>query len=665
MLIVFQYSLIMRIMNIKMKIRTKMLISILGAVVLIYSVSIGFISMKIKNDTYKEATKYIDAFISENANIATGEFNADMITVRTLAQSFVNYDIYPKGKRAEIVRSMYQGVFDKNPQFYALWDSWELSEIDPTWKLPYGRYVENFWREGDKVSVTNEFKNLDGDSGDYERIKREAIESAEEPYFYSYTKNKEDEILMSSFISPIVKNGKYIGVVGIDISLEYFQKRIESLKPFKDSYAFLISNNGIIIAHPNKDFINKSVEEVYKNDEIATRTKMEIQRGNNFNFIRNHYKLGVPSYFSFAPIKIGQSKTPWSMGIAIPVDTILLKVNDSINRTILIGLVGLLLIILIVWFIAHYITQPLVKVANYARLCSKGDYSHSIDISREDEIGDLANALKEMTSSFVEISEIAKKISGGDLTTQMEDHLTNKEGDLVKSFKEMIGKLRSIIKEISSSTDELLQTASSLNNNSVKINEGGNDQESFSIEVNKSMNEIENISVQAVNHVAEGVEKVSSTVSSLKGIISKTKVIEDIYIKTNFISLNAAVEAARAGDHGRGFAVVAKEIQKLAEQSKIAVTDIDHISKGSIIIAEESLKSLETIVREIQQTSSYIKRIIDSEDHSKRNGSTNLVRLKEITDENLRISKDIASNAESLASNATNLKSLINYFRIN
>jgi methyl-accepting chemotaxis protein len=178
------------------------------------------------------------------------------------------------------------------------------------------------------------------------------------------------------------------------------------------------------------------------------------------------------------------------------------------------------------------------------------------------------------------------------------------------------------------------------------------------------MNRIELISAQAEADVTAGANQVDSTVNSLKGIINKTKVIGDIYTKTNFIALNAAVEAARAGEHGRGFAVVAQEIQKLAEQSRLAATDIDNLSKDSIKIAEDSLKSLQTIVLEMQQTSVFIKKIIDSSEKGGHSRTIDLIRLKEITEENMQVSESVADNATVLANNARNLMHSIKFFTI-
>lgn len=652
-------------MAIKLKIRSKLLLSILSTTVIIFFTSISIIWIKTKKNAINDATKYVDSYISENANITMGNLNSDMLIVRTLAQSFSNYTDLPANKREEIVHNLYKGVFEANPQFHALWDSWELSSIDSTWKLDHGRFLENFWRDGSAIKNSTELRNLDGDSGDYARIKKEQLESAEEPYYYSFTGNKEDEILMTSFISPIFKNKKYVGIVGVDISLQHFQEYIKELNPYTGSYAFLISNKGVVIAHENETYINKTLKEIYKNKELATSAILNIQQGESFKMTKKGYESDDTYYYSFSPIKIGQSKTPWSLGIAVPTKTLYTEASQSIRYAIVVGVFGLLLIIIIVWIIAHSITKPLIKVANYAKLCGQGDFSAELNINRSDEIGELAEVLKKTTASFMEIIELAQKISQGDLSSEMENNLSDKNGGLMISLKQMVEKLRTLIQEIATSTHEILNTSRLLHDNSQLITQGAVKQEQFTTEVNQSMNNIESISSQALTNVKEGTHKVSSTVTSLKGIINKTKVIEDIYSKTNFIAINASVEAARAGEHGKGFAVVATEIQKLAEQSKIAAADIDYISKNSIITAEESLNSLQNIVSEIQQTSSYIKQIINSKANGGTDKNSDLNMLQEITNGNIDVSKNILGNAELLATNAKNLNDLINQFKIN
>lgn len=650
-------------MALKLKIRTKLLLSILSTVLIIYTVSLLFIWIKTRNNAYKDATRYIDAYVSEKASMARGDFNSDMLIVRTLAQSFSNYKQWPPDSRQSFVRNLYKGVFEENPQFFALWDSWELKEIDPEWNLTHGRYVENFWRDGAVVKNMNELKNLEGDNGDYARIKKEQKESVEEPYYYSYTGNKEDEILMTSFISPIFSEGRYTGIVGVDISLEFFQEKIHAISPYKNSYAFLISNKGVFIAHPEKEFINKNLNDVYENKADAKTAMDKIKQGQAFSMVSQHYKLGQESYFSFAPIQIGDDDETWAIGVAVPVKVLLQQATKSIQYAIIIGVLGLVLIVLIVWLIAHNITQPIAKVAAYAKHCSNGDFSQTINIKRSDEIGDLATTLQETAASFVEIADLAKNIAKGNLSVEVEQGLSSRDGDLVVSLRKMVRQLREMIKELSESTGHIALTAEQLNQNAHKIARGAGEQESFTTEVNRSMNTIGKISNQAAKNINTGTQKVGDTVVSLKGIIEKTRIIEDIYSRTNFIALNAAVEAARAGEHGKGFAVVASEIQKLAEQSKQAASEIDAISNDSIVIAESSLKSLELIVGEIQKTSELLNDIIGLENLDVEKSSINLTRLNKISNQNHSISGSIIQNAETLNEKARKLSDMIGFFK--
>ena len=125
------------------------------------------------------------------------------------------------------------------------------------------------------------------------------------------------------------------------------------------------------------------------------------------------------------------------------------------------------------------------------------------------------------------------------------------------------------------------------------------------------------------------------------------------------------MEAARAGEYGKGFAVVAKEIQNLAEQSKLAANDIDDLSHSSIEKAQDSIKNLKRIIDEIQKTSELIKEINSSEsDRKSKNGHSNIIKLKEITSSNLLVSNEISKNAQELSERTEVLNELLNFFQI-
>ncbi|MBN1952814.1 MAG: methyl-accepting chemotaxis protein [Bacteroidales bacterium] len=647
-------------MSIKLNIRSKMLLSIMSTVIIISSISIGYISYEFRTKAFKDAKDYIDANAREHASRAMAEFNSDMDVIRTLTQAFANYKNLPAEKRADIHRDMYEYVFINNPQFYGIWDSWELSVLDPEWKLPTGRYVEEFWREGDSIHNNNTLKSLDGDNTDYGRLKREKLESIEEPYYYSYTGNKEDEILMTSFICPILVDSIFTGVVGTDITLDRFQEEINSIHPFENSIAFLISNQGILITHPDTAYINKPVTEILNDKRIISK----IKAGKSFSFIYEN-KDKTKSYVSFAPIIVGNTPTPWSIGIAVPLDVILSEANSSISFTLIIGSIGLLLILILVWFIAYSITRPLQHVVKYAKSCSQGKLDAEIGIVREDEIGEMANALKVSTNYFREVIDLANQISKGNLSNEVIRSLDSKEGDLIHSLKVMVMQLKQITENIKSSTAGIMKVSENLIVNAEKINQGASQQEKFTDDLSQSMIKIEEISANATRNIIAGADHVNGTVDSMKDVVGKTKIIESIYSRTNFIAINAAVEAARAGEYGRGFAIVAKEIQSLAEQSKLAADDIDDISNQSIGKAQDSIRNLRRIIDDIQKTSDLIKTLTSPEsDLKSQNGHSNISKLQEITSDNLMISNEISKNAQELARRTEVLNELLNFFQV-
>jgi methyl-accepting chemotaxis protein len=173
--------------------------------------------------------------------------------------------------------------------------------------------------------------------------------------------------------------------------------------------------------------------------------------------------------------------------------------------------------------------------------------------------------------------------------------------------------------------------------------------------------------VKAATDISEGNRSVAQTVTSMKTIADKIKIIGEIARQTNILALNAAVEAARAGEHGRGFAVVAAEVRKLAERSHNAAAEIDALSKSSVDVAEKSGKLLESIVPDIQRTSNLVQEIsASSQEQSESSNQVNnaLQQLNQIVQQNAANAEEMASSSEELAAQADSLKDLVSFFKI-
>jgi methyl-accepting chemotaxis protein len=152
----------------------------------------------------------------------------------------------------------------------------------------------------------------------------------------------------------------------------------------------------------------------------------------------------------------------------------------------------------------------------------------------------------------------------------------------------------------------------------------------------------------------------------MKKIAEKITIVGEIADKTDLLAINAAIEAARAGDQGNGFAVVAAEVRKLAENSQMAAKEIDELSKSSVKIADESGKLLQKIVPDIQKTAVLVQEIAAAsiEQNSGASQVNNaVVQLSAVTQKNASASEEMSSSAEELASQAEQLQEIIAFYK--
>jgi len=153
----------------------------------------------------------------------------------------------------------------------------------------------------------------------------------------------------------------------------------------------------------------------------------------------------------------------------------------------------------------------------------------------------------------------------------------------------------------------------------------------------------------------------------MKDIADKIKIISEISFQTNILALNAAVEAARAGEYGKGFAVVASEVRKLAERSKIAADEIDHLSKSSLGMTQETGQILEQLIPEILKTSKLVQEIASAsvEQNSGADQINSAIQqLNNVTQQNAATAEQMATSSEELYSRAEQLNELVSFFTL-
>ncbi len=319
------------------------------------------------------------------------------------------------------------------------------------------------------------------------------------------------------------------------------------------------------------------------------------------------------------------------------------KMEKSFRNFPKIILVTTIVIILIFIFVIIYInntvTSPIKRSVAFAKSIEEGDLTVSVNISQNDEIGDLALSLSNMAGKL----------------NEMVSSLTKSSNFISMTSNEITGKSKELVNGANSQASSSEELASSMEEMTTNIQQNS-----------EYSRETEAISISAAKKSEDVGEATKISLTSIHSIAEKIGIINDIAFQTNILALNAAVEAARAGKHGKGFAVVAAEVRKLAERSKVSAEEIEKLSKSSVDATERAQELVNKVIPEIEKTSKLVQEITAAS--NEQNSGTSQVNnalqsLNQITQQNAALFQSLADDAENLSNQADVLNSITGYFK--
>lgn len=511
---------------------------------------------------------------------------------------------------------------------------------------------------------------------------------------------------------PIERNGRVVGALAGRRDGNTLSEMIKDTKYGEYGYAYMVNNEGTIVAHRNRDFVlnqlNPIVEkEVNKDYEsVADLLEIALRRESGVETYRFE---GNDLYAGYAPIE----GTDWNLIITANTDEVLSAIPVMRNRILLAVGIILIMSIIFTYAIGSSISKPIVLAVEHANNIAHLDITKDIGkefLMKNDEVGDLARGLQYLTENLRDILRQINSSSEQVTTTSEELTATTQQSavaseDVARTADEIargaaeqaenteLGTSKAIV--LGQIIEKDLEHMKELNVATAKVTEV----------VEEGLREIEKLSQitdESNNASMEIHEVILKTNESSKRIGEASNLIASIAEQTNLLALNAAIEAARAGEAGRGFAVVAEEIRKLAEESTRSTQSIDEIvielqsnsqdavktmervstiadeqtgsvmnNKGKYILIADAMKEAEAAVSILNDSSENMGKsrdeILDSLQNLSAIAEENSASTQQVTasmEEQTAAIGEIARASESLATLAQDLHAIIERFKV-
>lgn len=369
---------------------------------------------------------------------------------------------------------------------------------------------------------------------------------------------------------------------------------------------------------------------------------------------------------------------------------------------IMIGVFSLVILACVIslsFYIIKSITKPVKEMEHAMKKLSVGELNVDVTYTSKDELGSLAGSMRQMVAElkkYIEnIAYVTEEISHGNMAVSMDVEYQNDFAPIRNSMEKITSSLNDTLSQISASSQQVAAGSEQMSSGAQELAQGATEQASSSEELAASIAEISQRVQQNAGYSQRASADMSETIKEIQmgnvqmkklvGAMSKIadtsseiekiiKAIEDIAFQTNILSLNAAVEAARAGSAGKGFAVVADEVRNLASKSAAAAKDTTDLIQSTIEAIEAGDKMVaetERALGNISQKAGAVAKLVDeiAESSSSQASSieqinTGINQISSVIQSNSATSEESAASSEELSAQAAMLQTLVSRFKL-
>lgn len=463
----------------------------------------------------------------------------------------------------------------------------------------------------------------------YQATKSSHQSSFTEPYNDAFTK----ELLITA-TAPVMTGG-FKGIVGGDLNLKTLSDTLNKIDFKGLGHAFLIDQQGKILAHPESGLANKNLSELY-GQPVKINTDLQpvtTEKG--------------PRILSFHALP-GIDSINWYVAIDVDTDKAYASLYDFRNSVIISTLLVALLTSLVLWLVLKQVTQPLFQLRNalFDIAQGEGDLTQRLPVTGTDKFGQVATAFNAFVGNIHGLIE--------DFRGSAENLMT-----MVRTMKSVSEQSRKECAKQQQETDMVAAAVSEMSSAAQEIAshaQGAADAAQDADREGSQAGRVVQDAIQSIHHLAKEIQSTTDVITELEtdvtNISSMVDVIRGIAEQTNLLALNAAIEAARAGEQGRGFAVVADEVRTLASKTQDSTQEINRLierlqggSKQAVAVMTSSREAGESTVAKANEAGHSLQSIASAVSTI----SSMNIQIATASEEQTAVTEDIARNVTAIA----------------